>query len=56
MWIYIVWYLYRAMRNVYQQRRGITVGKVLRDRLRLFLRRPDGADLDRRCYSAMTCA
>ena len=27
MWIYIVWYLYRAMRNVYQQRRGITVAK-----------------------------
>jgi uncharacterized protein DUF3667 len=26
-WIYIVWYLYRAMRNVYQQRRGITVAK-----------------------------
>ena len=26
-WIYIVWYLYRGMRNVYQQRRGITVAK-----------------------------
>jgi len=28
-WIYIFWYLYRAMRNVYQQRRGITVAKYL---------------------------
>jgi hypothetical protein len=27
MWIYIAWYLYRGMRNVYQQRRGITVAK-----------------------------
>jgi hypothetical protein len=26
-WIYIAWYLYRGMRNVYQQRRGITVAK-----------------------------
>jgi hypothetical protein len=26
-WIYIVWYLYRGMRNVYQQRRAITVAK-----------------------------
>jgi hypothetical protein len=26
-WVYIVWYLYRGMRNVYQQRRGITVAK-----------------------------
>ena len=27
MWIYIAWYLYRGMRNVYQQRRAITVAK-----------------------------
>jgi hypothetical protein len=26
-WIYIVWYLYRGMRNVYQQGRAITVAK-----------------------------
>jgi hypothetical protein len=26
-WIYIVWYLYRGMRNVYQQGRGITLTK-----------------------------
>jgi|KBSMisStandDraft_5_1062788.scaffolds.fasta_scaffold134301_2 hypothetical protein len=26
-WIYIAWYLYRGMRNVYQQRRAITVAK-----------------------------
>jgi hypothetical protein len=26
-WLYIAWYLYRGMRNVYQQRRGITVAK-----------------------------
>jgi hypothetical protein len=28
-WIYIVWYLYRGMRNFYQQRRAITVAKYL---------------------------
>jgi hypothetical protein len=28
-WIYIVWYLYRGMRNVYQQHRAITVAKYL---------------------------
>jgi len=27
LWIYIAWYLYRGMRNVYQQRRAITVAK-----------------------------
>jgi len=27
MWIYIAWYLYRGMRNVYQQRRSLTVAK-----------------------------
>jgi uncharacterized protein DUF3667 len=27
MWLYMAWYLFRAMRNVYQQRRGITVAK-----------------------------
>ncbi len=27
MWIYIAWYLYRGMRNVYQQRRALTVAK-----------------------------
>ncbi len=26
-WVYIVWYLYRGMRNVYQQRRGLTSAK-----------------------------
>ena len=26
-WIYIAWYLYRGMRNVYQQRRAITLAK-----------------------------
>jgi len=26
-WIYIIWYLYRGMRNVYQQRRAMTVAK-----------------------------
>ena len=26
-WIYIAWYLYRGMRNVYQQRRALTVAK-----------------------------
>jgi hypothetical protein len=28
-WIYIAWYLYRGMRNVYQQRRSITVAKYI---------------------------
>jgi hypothetical protein len=27
LWIYIAWYLYRGMRNVYQQRRSLTVAK-----------------------------
>jgi hypothetical protein len=27
LWSYMAWYLYRGMRNVYQQRRGITVAK-----------------------------
>ena len=26
-WVYIVWYLYRGMRNVYRQGRGITIAK-----------------------------
>ena len=37
-WLYMIWYIFRAMRNVYQQQsRGLTLAKYLAHRARLFL-------------------